>query len=109
MAGINFFPTGENTTIRVANLNGITVNKEDYEALIGVTLTATPVAQFWFEYAFSERKKVGDALDGKHFYLFKVKDALEALEKEGKDASRWIIYDPDMEALIVSTACEVII
>lgn len=108
MAGINFFPTGENTTIKVVNMNGITVNKEDYEALIGVTLTATPVAQFWFENVFGQRNPVGEALDGKHFYSFKVKQAVEALEKEGKDASRWIIYDPEMEALIISTACEIL-
>lgn len=107
MAGIDFFPIGENTTIKVVNMNGITVHKEDYEALQGVTLTAKPFAQFWYEYIGKEKNTVGEALDGKHFYFFKVIDAVEALKKEGKDASRWEKLNPEMEACLISTACEV--
>ncbi|MCX6757561.1 MAG: hypothetical protein NTZ44_01610 [Candidatus Nomurabacteria bacterium] len=105
--GIDLFRTGSDINIKVVNLDDITLNKKDFEALLGVTLLATPMAQFYFETVGEAKVPHGEALGGKHHYSFKVQEAVNALEKEGKDSSLWKKLDPKLEALLIASACEV--
>ncbi len=107
MAGIDFFSTGKETIIKVVNLNDVDLNKETYAQLLGVTLLAKPIAQFWFEYVGGKKSPGGVALDGKYYYSFTAQQAVTALEKVGRDASGWKKLDPETEATLIASACEI--
>lgn len=107
--GINFFSTGQKTKIKLVNLNDVEFNKEMFEALLGLTLETEPVAQFAYEKLDDGTKeRYGDPLGGKSFFSFKASEAIEVLEKNGKDASLWKKLDQDLQCDIISTACEVV-
>lgn len=105
MAGIDFFPTGKETKIKVTNLEVILLNKPFFEYLLGETLTAIPTAQFYFERVFEEKQPTGEALNGAHYYSFTVGHAIEVLRQSNKDTSLWETLDPKTDVTLIKEAC----
>lgn len=107
--GIDFFSTGDEVLIKVTNLNDVTENKNFYECLVGCTLKAKPVAQFYFERSDGAKQRYGDPIDGKNFFSFTVHQAMTALENESKKSDVWEKLKPDTVCYLIISACEVIL
>lgn len=109
MAGIDIFPEREPQTITIRNLDDVTEHTEYFSMLLGLSLLATKVSQKYFDRAFDDDKKypVGEAIDGKYYYQFSAKTAIEALLAAGKDPGIWKNLDPDATAMLIESACEV--
>lgn len=108
MAGIDFFQTGEETTIKVVNLNDVTKNKELFEELLNETFLVKPVAQFYFERIDEVKNLVGTAINDAHYYSFNVKQVIEVLKKSGKDTTVWEKFNPELEIILIASSCEII-
>lgn len=109
MAGIDFFPTGKDTSIKVVNLNDLTTNKEIIKTLLGLTLLAKPIAQFYFETTGETKSPVGAAINDKYYYSFTIQQAVEALEKAGDkhNAACWARMNSYDEVILIASMCEV--
>jgi len=106
--GIDWFPTGPETKIKVVSMDGVELHKDKFEKLMGLTLVAKPEAQFYYEKIGNSKERQVEAIKGNHFFSFTVKDVVETLKKSGKDTKLWDELNPDILVQLISTSCEVL-
>lgn len=109
MEGIDFFPTGKDISIKVVNLDDLTTNREIIKTILGLTLLAKPVAQFYFETIGETKSPVGTAINEKYYYSFTIQQVVEALEKVGDkhNAACWARMNSYDEVILIASLCEV--
>ena len=109
IVGTDFFQEKELKNIRVTNVKDVVINKHYFEPLIGLTMSNVKV-QYQARFEKDDDgvvTQVGGPLGGNRFYVLPVDEVITLLKKEQKDSNLWeeLKYK---EAILITTACEVI-
>ncbi len=103
--GKKFFATEPETNIKITNLDAVTMHKDTWELLLGITLPASKGACYWYESIGNEEPvPSSNPIEGTEGYLITVQNVILALENAGRDATPWEQLEAT-EGVIAASCC----